>query len=72
MGNVVVVGYSPVLASLLMVGRKQQMRLVSVADVRPIHGVIKHGRTLVLVETAPIVVVELKANAQTFAGIHAE
>ena len=72
MGDIVVVGYSPVLACLLVIGRKQQVCLVSVADVRPIHRVIKHGRTLVLVETAPIVVVELKANAHTFAGIHAK
>ena len=70
MSDIVVVCDTSVFTCLLMIGGKEQVGLVSVTQIRPIHGVIKHGRALILVETATIVVIKLKSNAHTFACIY--
>ncbi len=70
MGDVVIIGDTTILGYLLMVGRHQQVRLIAVAQVRAIHGIVEMGGRLAVVIATTIEIIELKAHAQALARIH--
>ena len=70
MGDEVVIGNTAVLSLFLMVGREEQVGLVTVAEVGAPGGVVEEGGTVVGIIAAPVKVVEFQSQTQALAGIH--
>ena len=71
-GDIVVVGNTSILRSLLMIGGVDGMQLILIAPITCIEGSTEMTHTLILVVTAGISIVHVEAYAQTFADINSE
>ena len=67
--DVVVVGDSAVLCRLLVQGREEQVRLVSVAYVRSPHGIFEVRGALAVVVATSVLIVESESHAQSFSRV---
>ena len=72
MYDVVVVGDTTVLRDLLVIGRHEQVGFVAVAEVAAVHRVVEVGSALRVVVAAAVDVVEVKAEAEPLARVHAK
>ena len=70
MGDILVVGNTPVFRCLLVIGGEQDVHLIPVANVRAEEGSVEMRYTLVT-EIAPCVIVsQVEAESEPFVGIH--
>ena len=67
--DIVVVGDTTILCSLLMQGGELEMRLVTISQVGAPHGVLEVRCALVVVVATSILIVESESQAQSFASI---
>ncbi len=72
MAYVVVVGKSAVLGNLLVIGRKQQMGLIAVAEIGAVELEREERSALIAVVTASVQVVEKHTDTEPFACIDGE
>ena len=72
MGNIGIIRDSSVLGDLLMQRRKQQMSLITVAQIAAIHGIINVRRRLTIVITTTVQVIKLEACAQSLSHVYAK
>ena len=72
MCDVVVIGDTAILRHLLMIGRHQDMSLITVSQIGAVHRIVEVGCALTLIVSAAVEIVELESHTYFLACVHTE